>query len=475
MKPSLEQLLAESLGELKGIAAQTAGTGNADDLSNPGPVESLELVTAAQVQAEVTEHIKNERYNDNEVLRDVENEFFLANEEEHAGLRKEIAEVRELVGAVSSSMEMLSTIASMENVDPTAVVAANAALSNIGSSIDELPPVLVAEDGVFTTASMEGAMDFVKAILTKLKVWVKEKFENMAIGFRRGNLYRATLVKRVESLQSRMDKLPQDYGIPAKAVRYDSRYLVPLFKDGQAIPFTAQAIGPVCNEILDLLRKAVKDVHPDVCKRSDLIADTISKVLVARDEQDAEDTLKKLFKDVTGPWPTIGMVPANSETMGLMWGNPNEGYRGRYRDAEWIMDLVELIEVNQLPVKERRSGGVQINMLDIPELRSILDSVVNMMEDPATSDAGYYEELAHHWQNANDIWGRLLTMVTTMEFTQMNNELWRAFDIAATAMFQFLDKAYWQIQWLRMPYLRMLSSSLYVMEEQMKAYVAVNR
>ncbi|QTH80400.1 hypothetical protein PA10_00202 [Pseudomonas phage pPa_SNUABM_DT01] len=476
MKPSLESLLADSLGEVQAIAAKTAGTGNAGDLEQPGPTESLDLITADQIQAEVTEHLKDERYNDGDILRDVENEFFLANEEEHAAMRKEIAEVREMVGAVSSSMEMLSVIASMENVDSTAVITANTAMANIASQYgEEMPPVLVAEDGAFTTASMEGMVDFVKNILVKMKKWIKEKFENMAVNSRRTNFYRGTLVKRVQALQARLDGLPEDYGIPAKPVRYDPRYLVQMYKDGQAIPFTAAALGAVCGEIISLMEKAVKDVHVDACKRSDAIGEVIAAILVTRDEIAAEEQMKKLFKDITGPWPTLGMVKPGSELMGITWGTPGEGYRSRYRDAEWIMELVEMIEINQLPVKVRRSGSYQVNMLDINAMREILDVVVNMMENPVTEDHSYYEELSGSWMEANKVWERLWTMVTTMEFNQMNNELWRAFDIATTAMFNLLDKAYYQIEDLRNPYFRMLSGSLYIMEEQAKAYVAVNR
>ncbi|MNZ31110.1 hypothetical protein D3C78_484020 [compost metagenome] len=390
-------------------------------------------------------------------------------------MKREIAEIRELVGTVASSMEMLSVVASMEDIDSTAVVSANTAIANIASSVgEELPPVLVAEDGEFTTASMESLVNFVKDILIRLKKWIKTKFENMAISFRRGNLYRGTLIKRVHALQARMDSMPNDYGIPSKSPRYDVNYLVQMYNDGNPIPFSAEALGPVCGQIVTLIEKATKDIAPDAVRRSTAIGDVIATILVARDENSAEDSMRKLFKDVTGPLPVEGIAPAGKEFMGVFYKEPAVG-RSRYRDAEWIMDLVQMLEFNQMPVSARRSGRYELSMLDLPQLRNVLDVVVDLMENDAVSNMDYFNQLSAAWGDAGDVWERLWQMVTTMEFGHMNNELWRAFDIATTAMFEFLNKAYYHIEDLRAPYFRMMSGSLYILEEQMKSYVAVNR
>lgn len=470
MKSSLESLLAASLSDLQQISTHAEAS---DDSS---PIETLNTITSEQINAEVLEHIKEERYQDEDGLRDYAEEYAEANQLDHAAMRAEIEDVRETVQVVAASMEMLSLMASMESIDGDTLVTANTTLSNIASQAGEpQAPVLLVEDGKITTASMEGLVDFIKNVMTKLKNWIKEKFENMAISMRRGNMYRQTLIKRVEALQARMNKLPEDYGIPAKALKYDINWILTLYEDGQPIPFNAKALKASSDEALKLMTFATSKMAEEAVKRSSAIGDVIAGVLVARDENAAEEQLRKLFKDVSGKLPVEDAVKYGSEKAGATFIDGGVNYRSRYRDAEWIMELVRLLEVNQLFVRYRRSGRMDIKVLDVAELRDILDVAINLMEDPVMTDYGYFNELSGAWHDANEVYGKLWTMVNSMQFAHMNNELWRAFDVSVSGMFILLDKTYYHIESLRAPSYRLLSGMLYVLEEQMKAYAAVNR
>jgi len=58
MKSSLESLLAASLSDLQQISTHAEAS---DDSS---PIETLNTITSEQINSEVVEHIKEERYQD---------------------------------------------------------------------------------------------------------------------------------------------------------------------------------------------------------------------------------------------------------------------------------------------------------------------------------------------------------------------------------------------------------------------------
>ncbi|MNU09903.1 hypothetical protein D3C72_2567510 [compost metagenome] len=66
-------------------------------------------------------------------------------------------------------------------------------------------------------------------------------------------------------------------------------------------------------------------------------------------------------------------------------------------------------------------------------------------------------------------------MVTNNHLPQLNNELWRALDVACSAMFVIVERAYYQTLYMRAPSFRLIQGLVYVCEEQVNAYVAVNR
>ncbi|MNH65293.1 hypothetical protein D3C73_173000 [compost metagenome] len=474
MKASLESLLANSLS---GVTQPVAT--NTDD---QGPVEGLSLITSEQIAADVTEHMKDERYKDADFLSESCRDFLEQNEMEHAELRGSINDIKEMVGGTMASMEMLATIASMESIDDTALVAANTAIGNINSQygIGEEAPVLVSADNVITTASMEGLVDWVKKALLSIKKWIVEKFQNMAINQRRVSVNRQSLLERAEAVQKRMSSIGEDYGIPVKQMRYNPKALFAMYRDGAFVPFEQTTMSAAIKEASDLMKFANENLYKDAITRSDAIGDVIADVLVARDEIAAEEKMRAIFKTVTQPLPidtyfASANIREREVVGGMTFMDPSKQYRTNYRDAEWIMELVRLVDMNQAFVKYRQVGSVPSTVYDMPVLHTVLDAVGTILDDAGLTDMTYYDELASAWAQANKVYNRLYTMIVSMEFPHMNNELWRALDVGCTAMFMFLDKAYYHTLTLRSPMYRYADGLLYVLEEQMKAYVAVNR
>lgn len=474
MKASLESLLADSLNGV----TQPIGPNVVED----GPTEGLSIITSEQIAADVVEHMKDERYQDPDTLSETCRDFLEQNELEHAQLHGAIGEIKEMVGGAIASMEMLATVASMENIDQSTLDMANSAIGNINNQygVDGIAPILQLSDNSFTTASMEGLVDWVKKALGSIKKWIVEKFQNMAINQRRSMISRATLLDRAEAVQARIQKLGSDYGIPAKQMRYNPKALFSLYRENAFIPFEPAAMTAGVKEASAMMSFANENIYKDAITRSDAIGDVIADVLVARDELAAEEKLRAIFKNVTTPLPIDTFMAQHNVrdremVGGITFLDPSKQYRTNYRDAEWIMELVRLVDMNQAQLKYRQVGSVPSTVYDIPVLQDILGAVGEILNDPALSDMTFYDELCQAWGQANTVYNKLYTMIMSMEFPHMNNELWRALDVGCTAMFMFLDKAYYHTNVMRSPMYRYCDALLYVVEEQMKAYVAVNR
>lgn len=471
MKSSLESILQESLQDLRALSSEV---GVAEE--TPGPVEGLTVITADTISAEVLEHVTAERYNSEEACREVCTDYIVKNEEEHAAMRRDLSEISGTIQNISAGMEMAGVITSMESLDAGDVAMANTALANIAQQAgDCTPPVLVAEDGQLTSASMEGLGDFLKTLLSRLKTWIKEKFQNMTIAMRRGIHSRAMFDKRLAAITARITNLPADYGVPAKGMRLDGRMIGQMYFDGKAVEINGAAVKSSGQKVIGLLKKAITEIHPDAVKRSDALADSIANILTMRDEISASDALHKLFKEVGAPLPAAKIANGLKEIAGLTFFDGAVGYRSRYRDVEWIMELVTLVEVPSTPSKPRLNGMCDTRYADVAALSEVTNELADILGDASASDFDYYNELCEAWYEASEVYERLWAMVSNVEFSHMSNELWRGFDVGVTAMFTFLDKAYYSVESLRAPYFRFIDGTLYNLEEQLKGYVAVNR
>jgi hypothetical protein len=470
MKVSIESILAASLSDLKELN-QSVDTAEVQE----GPVEGLLTIDSKQIEQEVLEHMQDERYTDETTLRQVAEDFFASGELDRSRAAGELKEVREVVTSAVTSLEMLGVLASMESITDETVEVANKALGAVALQTGTPVPVIEAEDGKVTEASMEGLLDFIKAAFAKMKKWIKEKLENIRISMRRGFTHKQALIARLQACQKRLESLPEEYGIPGKPLRYDTTETAYFYLDGKEIEFEAADLKKLFTETYKLLEYGVTKLADDASERSVTLGTKLPTILVARDQVGAEEIARGMYKDVTKELPVSKAVKYGRDIGGINFVDGSMGYRSRYRDAEWIMELVNLIEANQLFGRHRRTGRVSGKAVDLNELREILDIVADNLEKQYTFDFVYYYTLVEAWGAANNDYERLVGMVQGADFPQMNSELWRAVDIACNAMFYFLDKAYYHAEVCRDPHFRVLHASLYVAEEQLKAYVATNR
>lgn len=473
MKSSLESLLEESLSGLKSLSQQITP-------EQQGPMEGMETITAEQINEDVLAHTKDERYGDLD-HQQICQDFITQNDAEHSNLQSQISDIQSVVGNVISSMEMLSTIASMESVTSGDLDMANAAVANISNQYDtEAPPELVADGDSISEVSMEGLVDWVKKSLRAMKKWIVEMFQNMAMNQRRATVSQAALFERAIAVRNRMATLPADYGIPSKQVRYDPAYLFNLFVEGSVVPFEEKALSSMVHEVVTLAEFATDSIGKDAVSRSTTMADVVADILVARTELVAEEKLKDAFESITTPLPVDTYL--NERKIrdrefggGLLFVDPSRTYRSRYRDAAWIAKVMDMLEMNQVAASRRRTGAIPSGVLDLETIQLLIDRAGDIIDSQVISDHSFYNEIGAAWQEANKVYNRLITMVQNMDFPQMNNELWRALDVAVTAMFHILEKGFNHTTVLRRPMFHVASSLIYIAEEQVKAYTAVNR
>lgn len=471
MKPSLESLLQDSLSELKDM-------NGANLPAQPGPVESLDVITHEQVRQEVLDHINGERDSvENEVNNFDADAFIEQNAIDHGRLRQEIGEVRELVGSVVSAMEMLSCVTSMESIDEGAVAMANTALGTIAvQTAQDNIPAFVVEDGKMTTASMESVVDFIVTSLKKMKKWIKEKWDNIVIGWRRGIRTDQVTRLRIEAIQKRIASIGSDYGIPVKQLRYNPEMVGYLYRDGSPIAFEKSALTAALAEAIEYTSWANKNLAADASKRSLAISDNVGKVLMTRDGVEAEKMLREMFKEVSGKNPSEAFLAYGKEvTGGATFLDPHAAAGRPSRDVEWIAELADYIRVPFGHVRFRKSGQFSTKANTLEEISAALEVAIEAIESEAYNDYNWYNEISGAWNSAYQMYDRMINTVNGVYLPHMNNELWRALDVACSAMFVMVERAYYQTIYMRSPSFRLIQGLVYVCEEQMKAYAAVNR
>lgn len=472
MKVSLESLLRDSLN---GVVPNSA-----PNIPEPGPLEGLSLLTSEQITADAIEHMKDNRYEgiDGEDICEI---YLTDMQDDSIAQVQSQAELKDAIGGITASMEMLSALTSSDSFDPDAVVAAQAVVNNIHRQygVEGDAPVLATEGNTFTDVSMEGVVDWVKGFFKAIKKWVAQKMANIVLNQRRAVVNRQSLLDRAEEVRKILSTFGEDYGIPNKQVRYNPLTVFMLFNRGAQIPFEKKAMTDAIGEIKDLMVFGNTKLHPDAITRSTKLGDIMGQVLIARDETEAEQKLKKVFDEVATELPVTGYLTEKrlfgvELPSGLTFIDMSASYRSKYRDAAWIGQLTDLIDINQAYYTTRRVGGISGKVDDLPNLHEMLDAVGSIIDDDALTNHSFYDELARAWNDANGVYNRLFNMIMSLEFPHMNNELWRAIDVGSTAMYLFLDKAYNATCTLRSPMYRYANGLLTVIEEQLKLYKAVN-
>jgi hypothetical protein len=468
MNTLLQSVFQESLEDLKSLNEQR------DILvAGLGPVEAFEAVDPNADKDEIITAI-NQHEADDEELREQMQAYLEAHEGEHQRLEKEMTLMRDTISAATTSMESLRLLTSMEDVDNTTTTLANETVRQVARLVDEDAPELVAEDGKFTTVSLESLGDFIKKILTKIRNFIKEKYDNMVMFFRRGSVYKASLQKRIQSARERLNSMPAEYGIPAGMVRYPPKGIAGLGFDKGIVSFEEAPLKAAVKQVIEQFNPSYKLVE-DAIKRSTVIADNLASIMVMRNEVDMEQKLKAMYKEVSTPWLTPSLIKFEKEVGGVTYFDGSKGYHSRYRDVAWIMELVDVMSPNYLKFSLRQGINYSSQALELETLHRLLDECSDLFESAPVQDDSYWNELYGAWREASMTWDRLVTMVNSLSFPHISQELWRAIDISATAMFRFLDAAYYETVNMQMPAYRLMDALLFVVEENGKAYAKINR
>lgn len=473
MKPSLESLLHDSLNNLRDLNATPQAS------ADHGPVEDLNLMTADQIREDVIAHTVEESAEiENGNYESMIPDLIEQNAAEHLRMREDIAEVRNMVSSVIQSMEMLTCVTSMESIDEGSVQIANTAMGNIAvlTGQDNIPSFVV-EDGKLTTTSMESIVDFITDTLRKMKRWIKEKYDNFVISYRRGIRTDQTTRARITALSRRLDSIdPNEHGIPAKQLRYAPEMIGYLYRDGKPIELTQESLSSALKEALEYTSFANKNIATDAVKRSLHLSDNIGKVLMAPDAIEAEKLLKDMFKEVVGKYPAESFLNYGKEIIGgITYLDPHVVAPRPSRDVEWIAALADNMNLPVGHHRLRKSGTFSSKANTLAELKLALDYVVEAIESEAYNDDSWYNEIAGAWNAAARMHDRMIVMVQSVHLPHLNNELWRALDVACTAMFLYAERSYYQTLYVRAPSFRFIQGLLYLCEEQGKAYAAVNR
>lgn len=470
MRTSLESLLDSSLNGLRELSSQVA-----DNIDHLGPVEGLDVVKGEVIQAEVLEHIKEERYNSTDTCQETCAELLEKNEEDHAKIRRDLADLSEVVTSMTVGLEAMKSIVSMESITDADLGVANAALSNIQTYEDILPPVLVAEGGELTQASMEGMGQYIKDLYTKFKKLLKSLMANMAASYRRGMVGYATFDKRIEAVVKRLNSLGNDYGIPQKGLRYDPRLITGMVFDGKAIALEPTAIKAAGARVKAVTEFGNNKVCDDSINRSNDIADKLSASMVARDPVKIEQSFKEMFKAAIHPLPAREYSKDLGQLAGLTFLDSKLHWRTNYRDVPWIMDLYECAESPAVMYNRLKSAIVESRYLGADELGAIVQEVGDLLGDHNLRDYAFYDALSIAYMDIDKAANTAINVFLSIDSNELSNEIWRAINVAYEAMFSFITKAYYSICMLKEPQAMLIHSLLYVLEEQVKGIEKVNR
>ena len=470
MRTSLESLLDSSLNGLRELSSQVA-----DNIDHLGPVEGLSVVTGEQIHDEVLEHVKDERYNSTDNCQEACADLIEKNEEEHAKFRRDLADLSEVVTSMTVGMEAMKCITSMESITDADLGVANAALGNIQTFDGLVPPMLVAEGGELTQASMEGMGQYIKDLYTKFKKILKSMMANMAASQRRALVNYTTMDKRIEAVVKRLNALGDDYGVPQKGLRYDPRLITGIVFDGKPLalePAAIRAAGARVKAVTDFGNNKVCD---DSIKRSEDIADKLSASMVARDPIKIEQSFKEMFKNAIHPLPAREYSKDLGQLAGLTFLDSKLHWRTNYRDVPWIMDLYECAESPAVIYSRLKSAIVDSRYFNAEELGQIVAEVGDLLADRNLRDYAFYDSLHLATVEIDKAATTAINVFLSIDSDALPNEIWRAINVAYDAMFSFITKAYYSVCMLKEPQAMLIHSLLYVLEEQVKGIEKVNR
>lgn len=421
-----------------------------------------------QVSLSEMEHLSNEQ------LRDMITEHMQINAEEHRRMDSEMKELRKAVSACTTSMEVLSMI-SMEGLDEHGVEMANVALGAIGRQVDVPAPTLEMERGEVTQVSMEGILDFIAGIFRKLGKWISEKFKALQTWNLRNTRTEAAIRQRLDNVQKRMDELGDNPTAPNfTSIPADPRLSNALFYGRKPISTDPKTLAAATKEALAIASIGPVNIVPDIIKRSTAASEGLNTIITSPNGNLAYERAQTLFKTLSKEWPTKKVVPYNKDVPGgMLYKDGADRYVNRHRDLEWIAAVVSLIECPQVISMSRTRGENRMNLLNWTEMKAVVDACTEIVHGETLHNDSWHSDLSMAWRDASNAYNVAVGVVNGTELPHMDRELWRAVDIAAIAMFEFLEKAFRQTSALQQSAWGYVVGLLYQAEESLNAYHAV--
>lgn len=473
LKAALEGLSSDEAGNLE--SSSVGGDDNANAAGGYKAEEGGEdiQVLIAQASAQLESHYEatDEVFTQADELRGYVEENELA----HNVLREDIKDLRNTMSAITGSMEMLTTMTSLKEVSPEAVMMANASLESLIRPLRMPVPSFESVDGKITNASLEGLLDFLKAGASKIKTWFKTLFDNMALNKLRNQRSYATFEARIKRMQNIVGNMSDDVGLSRSAVvPYNDLYTNALYITGKPIDFNVSGLTAALKAAGELGMMGITQNSKEHLANNKVINSTLPSLLmtIGNDggEQATRDMVAKLALTPTLPKAlTYGVEQAGGVT--YREGN----YRPSIRVATWAQIMVEMVEKDRTGCQIRRTGRSAITLLDVKDIDAILDVMIDMISDRYNRYENYWGELVEAYNDSVSAYNKTMGLAQGTDHRELTSEVWKAIDLASYVMMDIFNVIMRETSNVGIPSARLIDSVLYVIEEQLKAYVKVAR
>ena len=478
LKAALEGLVSDDVGGLEGSAegGETNGGIVPNDGAQPVLCDPIDVGTLVQAAEATLEAFYGDEANAGAVFTQANQlkDYMEENDAAHEIMRQDIKQLQGHMDVVSHSMEMLSVLKGMRDVEDHTVKAANVALESLAKKVDYPAPSLSAQNGQFTTASMEGLVDFLKAGANKIKNWFKDLGAAMELSSLRQQTTYAGFQARIRRVQGIITKLPKEYGRPVALIPYQDTYTMALYADGKPIEFTETELAKAMKDVGALGMLGLTDNAKERLTTITSISKVLPSLLMSIGDDGGEKATRAMVESLKNPEALPKAVNYGREHAGgVTYRDPT--YRPSVRTASWAQPMVEIIERDRVQYGIRRNGRSSIQMLELDAMDKVMDTMAGYLDDRQDRYNGYWGDLRDAYGDAVTAYNKTLGLAQSTNHNELTSEVWKAIDLASYVMMQMFNVIQYEAFNAGIPAARFIDSALYVIEEQLIRYVKVNR
>lgn len=387
---------------------------------------------------------------------------------EQQEMKAEIHDLQDRMAGVSSAMEMLSLLKSMESIDPVTLGMANGVLRSHGA------PSLESIDGILAQQSVDDLSSYLQANVSKLGGWFKDMFDRMKVNGLRGQRTLGNFEARIKRMQALLDKLPEDLGQPMGQIAYNPRYLLGLYADGKPLEFTEAALGAAIKQVSGLTLCALKANSDERLAVVKVITADMPTILMSVGEDGGEKITKAMVEKLKVPEALEKELKYGTELPGgFTYLEPM--YKPSIRIASWGQPMVEIIEKQRTRFQMRRNGRGSPSMMTPKDIDGVLEASIEHIDAVLGVYDNFWGGLVEAYQEAAKAYNKTLALASNTDHSQLTSEVWKAVDVASYVMMRSFDVILNELTNVHYPALVLIDSALYVCEEQLIRYVKVNR